>query len=147
MMSQLNVCTGKPLKSLHTGNCDIKSKKFSWKHLNIRAEVRFCLFFCGCCVVFKLSCFVVTVAGFFVVGLFVFCCILFCFGDGVSLCSPSTPGTHAVDQTGLEPVCLCFWKKPGLQACSTKQNWGEVLHTLNLRGLKSSSSPVVPSGQ
>jgi hypothetical protein len=27
---------------------------------------------------------------------------LFCFGDRVSLCSPGCPGTHFVDQAGLE---------------------------------------------
>jgi hypothetical protein len=33
--------------------------------------------------------------------LFVFC-VLFCFGDRVSLYSPSCPGTHSVDQAGLK---------------------------------------------
>lgn len=27
--------------------------------------------------------------------------VLFCFGDKVSLCGPSWPGTHHVDQAGL----------------------------------------------
>jgi hypothetical protein len=34
------------------------------------------------------------------------------FGDRVSLCSPGCPGTHSVDQAGLElrnpPASLCF---------------------------------------
>jgi hypothetical protein len=35
----------------------------------------------------------------------VFCCccfVLFVFRDRVSLCSPGCPGTHSVDQAGLE---------------------------------------------
>jgi hypothetical protein len=35
--------------------------------------------------------------------LFVFC--FFVFRDRVSLCSPGCPGTHSVDQAGLE-ICL-----------------------------------------
>jgi hypothetical protein len=31
-----------------------------------------------------------------------FCFVLFCFQDRVSLCSPGCPGTHFVDQAGLE---------------------------------------------
>ena len=42
-------------------------------------------------------------------GFFVLFCVLF-FQDRVSLCSPGCPGTHFVDQAGLEhrnpPVCL-----------------------------------------
>ena len=30
------------------------------------------------------------------------CFVLFCFQDRVSLCSPKCPGTHSVDQAGLE---------------------------------------------
>jgi hypothetical protein len=36
---------------------------------------------------------------------FLFVClffVLFCFFDRVSLCSPGCPGTHFVDQAGLE---------------------------------------------
>jgi hypothetical protein len=36
---------------------------------------------------------------------------LFVFGDRVSLCSPDCPGTHFVDQAGLElrnPPALCL---------------------------------------
>jgi hypothetical protein len=34
----------------------------------------------------------------------VVCCLLFCFcfRDRVSVCSPGYPGTHSVDQDGLE---------------------------------------------
>jgi hypothetical protein len=38
---------------------------------------------------------------FVVVGFFLFVCFLF-FQDRVSLCSPGCPGTHSVDQAGLE---------------------------------------------
>jgi hypothetical protein len=34
-----------------------------------------------------------------------FICLFFCFFETVSLCSPGCPGTHSVDQTGLE-ICL-----------------------------------------
>jgi hypothetical protein len=34
--------------------------------------------------------------------LFCFVLFLFCFQDKVSLCSPGCPGTHTVDQAGLE---------------------------------------------
>jgi hypothetical protein len=33
---------------------------------------------------------------------FVFVCFCFCFRDRVSLCSHGYPGTHFVDQAGLE---------------------------------------------
>jgi hypothetical protein len=32
----------------------------------------------------------------------IFCCCCFVFQDRVSLCSPGCPGTHFVDQAGLE---------------------------------------------
>jgi hypothetical protein len=66
------------------------------------------LFCCCCCYCF---CFVL------VFGCFVF---LF-FRDKVSLCSPSCPGTHSVDQAGLElrnsPVSAS--QVLGLKACAT----------------------------
>jgi hypothetical protein len=34
--------------------------------------------------------------------IFFFFFLVFCFGDRVSLCSPGCPGTHSVDQAGLE---------------------------------------------
>jgi hypothetical protein len=41
--------------------------------------------------------------GFFFVCLFlVFCFLFLVFRDRVSLCSPGCPGTHFVDQAGLE---------------------------------------------
>jgi hypothetical protein len=60
---------------------------------------------------------VVVVLGFFGF-LFLF---LFLFQDRVSLCSPGCPGTHFVDQTGLElrnpPVSDS--QMLGLKACAT----------------------------
>jgi hypothetical protein len=40
--------------------------------------------------------------GFSVCLFVLFCFVLFCFRDRVSLCSPGCPGTHSVDQAGLE---------------------------------------------
>jgi hypothetical protein len=41
----------------------------------------------------------------------IFVCLVFVFGDRVSLCSPGGLGTHCVDQDGLElkdpPTCVC----------------------------------------
>jgi hypothetical protein len=34
--------------------------------------------------------------------IFLFCFVFFVFQDRVSLCSPGCPGTHSVDQAGLE---------------------------------------------
>jgi hypothetical protein len=34
--------------------------------------------------------------------IFFSCFVLFCFEDRLSLCSPDSPGTHSVDQAGLE---------------------------------------------
>jgi hypothetical protein len=60
---------------------------------------------------------------------FLFCFVLFCFvfvfvfvfRDRVSLCSPGCPGTHFVDQAGLElrnpPACAS--RVLGLKACAT----------------------------
>jgi hypothetical protein len=39
---------------------------------------------------------------FLVFGFFVLFCFVFVFRDRVSLCSPGCPGTHSVDQAGLE---------------------------------------------
>ena len=50
-----------------------------------------------------------------------FCFVLFCFGDKVSLCSPSCLGTHSVDQAGLElrnPPASAS-QVLGLKACTT----------------------------
>jgi hypothetical protein len=53
---------------------------------------------------------------------FVFCFfVLFCFQDRVSLCSPGCPGTHFVDQAGLElrnPPASAS-QVVGLKACAT----------------------------
>jgi hypothetical protein len=49
-------------------------------------------------------------------------CFCFCFfGDRVSLCSPGCPGTHSVDQAGLElrnPPASAS-RMLGLKACAT----------------------------
>jgi hypothetical protein len=49
------------------------------------------------------------------------CFVLFCFRDRVSLCSPGCPGTHSVDQVGLElrnPPASAS-QVLGLKACAT----------------------------
>jgi hypothetical protein len=50
---------------------------------------------------------------------FLFCFILFCFRDRVSLCSLGCPGTHSVDQAGLELRNLPASASLGLKACAT----------------------------
>jgi hypothetical protein len=53
--------------------------------------------------------------------LFLFVCLFVCFQDRVSLCSPGCPGTHSVDQAGLElrnPPASASWVL-GLKACTT----------------------------
>jgi hypothetical protein len=50
-----------------------------------------------------------------------FCLVLFCFRDRVSLCSPGCPGTHSVDQAGLklkDPPASAS-QVLGLKACAT----------------------------
>ena len=42
----------------------------------------------------------------FLVVFFVFV-FVFCFRDRVSLCSPSCPGTHSVDQAGFPNIYVC----------------------------------------
>jgi hypothetical protein len=52
---------------------------------------------------------------------FLFCFVLFCFRDRVSLYSPGCPGTHFVDQAGLElrnPLASPS-QVLGLKACAT----------------------------
>ena len=52
-----------------------------------------------------MCCFFVCLFVLFCFALFcLFACLLFCFvfRDRVSLCSPGCPGTHSVDQAGLE---------------------------------------------
>jgi hypothetical protein len=54
---------------------------------------------------------------------------LFVFQDRVSLCSPSCPGTHSVDQAGLElrnPPASAS-QVLGLKACATT---AQHMHTL-----------------
>jgi hypothetical protein len=52
---------------------------------------------------------------------FCFCFLFFVFRDRVSLCSPGCPGTHSVDQAGLElrnPPATAS-QVLGLKACAT----------------------------
>ena len=55
---------------------------------------------------------------------------LFCFQDRVSLYNPGCPGTHSVDQAGLElrnlPACAC--QVLGLKACATTAQLRLVLN-------------------
>jgi hypothetical protein len=54
--------------------------------------------------------------------LFLFvCCLFVCFRDRVSLCSPGYPGTHFIDQAGLELRNLPASASQvlGLKACAT----------------------------
>jgi hypothetical protein len=64
---------------------------------------------------------------------FVFVCLFVClfvlvFLDMVSLCSPGCPGTHFVDQAGLElrnpPASAA--RVLGLKACSTTPGWNSL---------------------
>jgi hypothetical protein len=58
---------------------------------------------------------------------FLFVCFLF-FRDRVSLCSPGCPGTHFVDQAGLElrnPPASAS-RVLGLQACATTPGTGII---------------------
>jgi hypothetical protein len=53
---------------------------------------------------------------------------LFCFGDRVSLCSPGYPGTHFVDQAGLElrnPPASAS-QVLGLKACATTPSYAVI---------------------
>jgi hypothetical protein len=55
-------------------------------------------------------------------GFVLFCFVLFCFfQDRVSLCSPGCPGTHFVDQAGLElrNLPLSASQMLGLKVCAT----------------------------
>jgi hypothetical protein len=53
--------------------------------------------------------------------LFCFCFLVLVFQDRVSLCSPGCPGTHSVDQAGLELRNLpaSASQVMGLKACAT----------------------------
>jgi hypothetical protein len=57
----------------------------------------------------------------------------FFFRDRVSLCSPGCPGTHFVDQAGLElrnpPASASASQMLGLKACATMPS----LHKVNLK--------------
>jgi hypothetical protein len=55
--------------------------------------------------------------------------VLFCFRDRVSLCSPGCPGTHFVDQAGLELRNLLASASQvlGLKACATTPGTFSIL--------------------
>jgi hypothetical protein len=58
---------------------------------------------------------------FVFVFVFVLFCFVFVFRDSVSLCSPGCPGTHSIDQAGLElrnPPASAS-RVLGLKACAT----------------------------
>jgi hypothetical protein len=71
-------------------------------------------------------------AGFFCFVLFCFLffvCFVFVFQDRVSLCSPGCPGTHFVDQAGLElrnPPASAS-RVLGLKACATTARLSKLL--------------------
>jgi hypothetical protein len=59
-------------------------------------------------------------------GCFVLFCFVFLFRDRVSLCSPGCPGTHSVDQAGLElrnPPASAS-RVLGSKACATTPSYG-----------------------
>jgi hypothetical protein len=58
---------------------------------------------------------------YFFVCFVLFCFVLFFFRDRVSLCSPGCPGTHSVDQAGLELRNLpaSASRVLGLKPCAT----------------------------
>jgi hypothetical protein len=60
---------------------------------------------------------------FWFVCLFVF--VLFVFQDRVSLCSPGCPGTHSVDQAGLDLRNLpaSASRVLGLKTCAVTPSW------------------------
>jgi hypothetical protein len=66
-----------------------------------------------------------------------FCFVYFFFRDRVSLCSPGSPGTHSVDQAGLElrdppaPASRVL----GLKACATTAQLFFVLFCFLLNSL------------
>jgi hypothetical protein len=89
---------------------------------------------------------------------FVFCFVVFVFRDRVSLCSPGCPGTHSVDQAGLElrnppasasrvlglkvcattPSCVMSFNSLG----STQGSMMSVLYDISVSGLLSNSERV-----
>jgi hypothetical protein len=78
---------------------------------------------------FVLFCFVLFFAFFCLVGFFCFILFGFVFEDTVSLYSPGCPGTHFVDQAGLElrnPPASAS-RVQGLKACGTTPRHVAVL--------------------
>jgi hypothetical protein len=72
-------------------------------HLTQNAIVRFHPFVCGFQEVILVLVLVLFLFLFFVFCvLFCFCFLFFFLQDKVSLCSPGCPGSHSIDQAGLE---------------------------------------------
>jgi hypothetical protein len=65
-------------------------------------------------------------------GVCLFVCLFVCFWDRVSLCSPGCPGTHFVDQAGLElrnpPTSAS--QVLGLKVCATTARLFSILNML-----------------
>jgi hypothetical protein len=88
-----------------------------------------------------LSAFKIKPVGYSVLHVICCCCFffvfVFCFGGGgvrdrVSLCSPGCPGTHSVDQAGLElrnPPASAS-RVLGLKACATTPGFLHVILSL-----------------
>ena len=83
---------------------------------------------------------------FFLLFFFLLCFVLFffvLFGNRVSLYSPGWPGTHCVDQAGLElrnPPASAF-QVLGLKACATTARWNKSSMKVNF-----GSFPLCPQG-
>ena len=74
-----------------------------------------------------------------------FCFVLFCFGDRVSLCSPGCPGTHSVNQAGLKLRNLPAFASQvlGLKVCTTMARLYFLLYILYFNLFFFFYSPVV----
>jgi hypothetical protein len=59
-----------------------------------------------------------------------FVCLFLVFRDRVSLCSPSCPGTHSVDQAGpkLRNLPASASQVLGLKACTTTARLSSILN-------------------
>jgi hypothetical protein len=87
-----------PLGSLptYTGDSAKGQKPLTWSSSKNQSAQKSAQQFGGCAFMF--------LAHFCLFVCFLLCFVLFCcfFRDRVSLCSPGYPGTHSVDQAGLE---------------------------------------------
>jgi hypothetical protein len=81
--------------------------------------------------------FLVLFWGIFVFVFSFYFCLFVCllvFQDSVSLCSPGCPGTHSIDQAGLElrNPCASASQVLGLKACSTT-TWQYFLFLISIK--------------